>query len=110
MFCSCDLLLFFHVLVFESEERRPVGHLPGCRNVAQFYNADQRGLYLYPLHFEWRKSANFAPISRRLRHFRDMLISIRQTATPVFDRAAITGVLSCYVYCFLVYFSLFFCL
>jgi len=54
---------FFRALIFEAEKHRPVGPLPGYRNMVLFYNADQRGPYLYPLHFEGRKSANFDPHS-----------------------------------------------
>jgi len=62
MFYSCDLFIYlFRALIFEAEERQPTVPLPGCWNVACFYNADQRGPYLYPLHFDGRKSANFAP-------------------------------------------------
>jgi len=57
--CFTPVIYFFQAVIFEAEERRPAGSLPGCRNMVEFYNADQRGSYL-SLHFEWRKSANFA--------------------------------------------------
>jgi len=46
--CFTPVIYFFHAVIFEAEERRPAGPLPGCRNMVKFYNADQRGSYLYP--------------------------------------------------------------
>ena len=52
----CELLFiiyyFCRALIFEAEDCRPAAPLPGCRNVVQFYNRDQRGPYVHPLHFE----------------------------------------------------------
>ena len=62
MFYCCDLLfIHFCTLIFEAEERRPAGPLPECRNVVWFYNRDQGVALSVSLHFEGRKSANFAP-------------------------------------------------
>jgi len=49
MLYSCDLFIYiFRAVIFEAEERRPSGPLPGCRNVVQFCNADQRGPICLP--------------------------------------------------------------
>jgi len=49
----CSLLFFFHAVISQAEERRPVRPFPGCQNMVWFYNVDQRG-------------ANFAPIFHQL--------------------------------------------
>jgi len=48
MFYSCDLLLLLVLLIFYAV-------------IFEAKNADQRGPYLYPLHFERQKSAYFTP-------------------------------------------------
>jgi len=61
MFCSCDLLLLlFRALVYEAEERRPAGPLQDVGMRCNFITQIRGWTYLYHLHFEGRKSANFA--------------------------------------------------
>jgi len=58
MFYSCDLFIYYY-LFFALLSSRPKNAaprpMPGYGNVVSFYNAVQRGPYLYPVHFEGAK-------------------------------------------------------
>jgi len=73
MFYSCDLfsiIYFFRALIFAAEEWcGTFARMSECGAVLQRRSEGVVSVILYPLHFEGRKSANFAEIFRQLRHF-----------------------------------------
>jgi len=61
MFYSCDLLINFFVSNLRGQTTLPCLTFARMSECGVILERRSEGAYLYPLHFEGQKSANFAP-------------------------------------------------